>query len=86
MRCYPPVAGVIPRIVPKGGAHIAGHFVPGGTSVTVAQWPMYHSSRNFSDPFVFNPERFLQPEKFPEDRFDALQPFSNGPRDCIGKK
>lgn len=76
----------MPRIVPKGGANIAGHFVPEDTVVGVAQWPMNHSSRNFSEPFSFKPERFLKPESFPEDDFDSMQPFSVGPRDCIGKK
>lgn len=85
LRRYPPVAGPLPRVVPKGGAHVAGHFVPEGTVVGVAQWPMNHSKRNFSDPFAFKPERFLTPEKFPDDKLDAVQPFSTGPRDCIGK-
>ncbi|ROV97385.1 hypothetical protein VMCG_06862 [Cytospora schulzeri] len=85
MRCYPPVAGTMPRVVPKGGAHVAGHFVPEGTVVSVAQYPMFHSSRNFSEPFSFKPERFTEPEKFPGDRIDVVQPFSVGPRDCIGK-
>ncbi|KUI53331.1 Isotrichodermin C-15 hydroxylase [Cytospora mali] len=85
MRCYPPVAGPLARVVPKGGAYIAGNFVPEGTVVGVAQYPMYHSDRNFSDPFSFKPERFIEPEKFPDDRMDAVQAFSVGPRDCIGK-
>ncbi|KAI3398516.1 hypothetical protein diail_9040 [Diaporthe ilicicola] len=85
LRCYPPVAGPLPRVVPKGGANIAGYFVPEDTVVTVAQWPMNHSSRNFSEPFSFKPERFLEPQNFPEDTLDAMQPFSIGPRDCIGK-
>ena len=86
LRRYPPVAGPLPRLVPKGGAHIAGHFVPEGTTVGVAQWLMNHTERNFSDPFGFKPERFLSPEEFPDDKLDAVQPFSIGPRDCIGKK
>lgn len=85
-RRYPPVPGSMPRVVPKGGAYIAGHFVPEGVIVSVAQLPTYHSSRNFSDPFSFQPERFLHPEKFPDDRHDAVKPFNIGPRDCIGKK
>lgn len=85
-RLYPPVAGQMPRVVPEGGAMIAGQFVPEGTIVSVAQWPANHSVRNFSDPEQFKPERFLEPEKFAHDDFDVLQPFSTGPRNCIGKK
>ncbi|KAG8170285.1 hypothetical protein KVR01_001030 [Diaporthe batatas] len=78
LRCYPPVPGSTLRVVPKGGANIAGHFVPEGTTVSVAQWPTYHSTRNFSQPFSFQPERFLQPEKYPNDRPEAIQPFGIG--------
>ncbi|KAF3766484.1 putative cytochrome P450 monooxygenase [Cryphonectria parasitica EP155] len=84
-RMYPPVAGEMPRVVPKGGGHVAGQFVPEGTTVAAAQYAMYNTSRNFSDPFSFKPERFLEPEKFPNDDRNALQPFSSGPRNCIGK-
>lgn len=86
LRFYPPVAGEMPRVVPKGGAHVAGDFVPEGTTVATAQYPMNHSARNWSEPESFRPERFLEPEKFPNDCLDALQPFSFGPRNCIGRK
>lgn len=72
--------------MPKGGANIAGRFVPEGTIVSVAQFPTNHSARNFSNPFSFQPDRFLQPEKYPDDKPGAIQPFGIGPRDCIGKK
>ncbi|KAG6361272.1 hypothetical protein INS49_009497 [Diaporthe citri] len=39
-RRYPPVPGSMPRVVPKGGANVAGHFVPEGTIVSVAQLPI----------------------------------------------
>lgn len=86
LRHYPPVAGNMPRTVPKGGAHIAGTFVPEGTSVGISQWSINHSTRNFSDPWSYKPERFLQPDQFKDDDFEALQPFSSGPRNCVGKK
>ncbi|KAL1875160.1 hypothetical protein Daus18300_003228 [Diaporthe australafricana] len=86
LRRYPPVPGSAPRVVPRGGANIAGRLVPEGAIVSVAQWPTYHSTRNFSQPFSFQPEWFLQPEKYPDDKPGALQPWGIGPRDCIGKK
>lgn len=47
----------------------------------------YQSSANFTDPKSFIPERWLPevPERYRNDRKDALQPFSVGPRNCIGK-
>lgn len=46
----------------------------------------YHSEENFRDPDEFVPERFLGDERYKNDRFDVLQPFSYGPRNCIGQK
>lgn len=86
LRLYPPVAGQMPRVVPPGGGTIAGQFVVEGTVVSMAQWPANHSARNFSEPEAFKPARFLEPARFPDDDFDVLQPFSTGPRNCIGKK
>lgn len=43
--------------------------------------------RNFKDPEVFVPERWL-PEgqvEFASDKKSVVQPFSFGPRNCIGK-
>lgn len=34
LRCYPPVASGLPRVVPKGGAYVAGKFVPEDVSIT----------------------------------------------------
>ena len=86
LRRYPPVAFGLPRTVPHGGANIAGTFVPENTAVAVWQYAAYHSSRNWSDPFSFKPERFLEGEKNEKDNLDVLQPFSIGPRNCIGRK
>jgi cytochrome P450 len=46
----------------------------------------YHSPDNFTRPFEFHPERFLGDPRFASDKLDALQPFSIGPQDCIGRK
>ncbi|KAK7753574.1 hypothetical protein SLS62_004432 [Diatrype stigma] len=85
LRRYPPVVGVMPRQVPRGGAMVAGHFVPEDTVVGVWQWPIYHAPDLWTDPMGFHPERFMDDPKFAGDRLDALQPFGTGPRNCIGK-
>lgn len=86
LRRYSPVAGALPRHVPRGGGMVAGHFVPEDTVVGVWQWPIYHSPDLWTDPMGFHPERFMGDPRFAGDRLDALQPFSIGPRNCIGKK
>ncbi|KAL6711299.1 hypothetical protein ACN47E_005830 [Coniothyrium glycines] len=89
LRIFPPVPIGLLRTVPKGGSLIDGHAVPGGTSVCVSSWGAAHSASNFADPDSFRPERFLDtPEfkaKYAGDVRKAAQPFSTGPRGCIGR-
>lgn len=63
---------------------IAGKHVPSGTLVAFAHWAAYHSPRNFSLPLEFHPERWTGDSKFVDDNRDVFQPFSVGPRNCIG--
>ncbi|KAL5356335.1 cytochrome P450 monooxygenase [Aspergillus floccosus] len=85
LRMYPPVPTALPRVVPKNGARITGKFVEAGTPVAIYHWASYHREKYFTDPFSFNPERFLGNERFANDRFDMLQPFHVGPRNCLGR-
>jgi cytochrome P450 len=64
---------------------IAGRFVPCNTIVGVSQWSSYHSSSNFSEPHKFIPERWLGDPKYKDDKRKVVQPFSVGPRNCIGQ-
>jgi len=87
LRMYPPVTGSLVRVIAKGGTTVAGHVLPGGTMVECSQWAMHHSSANWQDPWSFRPERFLDKGGLgKKDTFEALQPFSVGPRNCVGKK
>jgi cytochrome P450 len=43
-------------------------------------------SRYFGDPLAFRPERWLATDGQPEDVLAAAQPFSLGPRACLGRK
>jgi len=56
------------------------------TTVACWQLAMNHSRENWTEPERFRPERFLDSDLFPNDRREALQPFSVGPRNCIGRK
>ncbi|KAK4234237.1 cytochrome P450 [Achaetomium macrosporum] len=85
LRIYPPVPIGLPRVVPKGGASIAGNYVPEKTVVAIHQWAMYHNDENFKDPFAYRPERWLGDPAFASDRKDAFQPFHLGPRNCLGR-
>lgn len=54
--------------------------------VGIHHWAAYHCSRNFKNPFDFEPTRWLGDPRFDSDRRDIVKPFSIGPRNCIGKK
>lgn len=88
LRLYPPVPIDLPRRTPPEGASICGHRVPGGVVVGVPHYTAYHSSQNFSKPDAFLPERWLadRDAEFEKDRRDVFEPFSAGPRNCLGKK
>ncbi|KAK1975067.1 cytochrome P450 monooxygenase [Colletotrichum cereale] len=84
-RLFSPAPANQQRVVPAGGATISGHYVPAGTTVAVAPWAASHSDINFVDPEEFRPERWLGDPKYVGDKLHASQPFSLGPRGCIGK-
>ncbi|PQE06866.1 cytochrome P450 protein [Rutstroemia sp. NJR-2017a BVV2] len=88
MRLHPPAAGNFQRRTGDSGIFVDGHFVPPNTSVGVNQYAAFHSPANFHDPERFAPERWLAspPNEFFNDNTAAFQPFSMGPRNCIGKK
>ncbi|RAL08505.1 cytochrome P450 [Aspergillus homomorphus CBS 101889] len=85
LRIYPPVPIGIPRLVPEGGMTVCGDFIPAKTSVSVQQWSTYHSPDNFKRPDEFIPERWTNDPEFAGDNKAAFQPFSYGPRNCLGK-
>ncbi|KAH8883758.1 cytochrome P450 [Thozetella sp. PMI_491] len=84
-RMYPPVPVGLARLVPKEGQFVEGFWMPEKTSVSVAQWAAYQSERNWCQPQEFIPERWLGDPRFAHDARDVLNPFSYGPRNCIGK-
>lgn len=52
--------------------------------VYTSAWTVTHDENNFRDPYVFKPERWLDPDR--KDNLEASQPFSLGLRGCLGKK
>lgn len=85
LRVHPPITPGLLRTVPQGGDIIDGYMVPQGTTVSVSSWAASHNSANFKKPDDFIPERWLD-EAYSTDEKKATQPFSLGPRVCLGKK
>ncbi|PWY64781.1 cytochrome P450 [Aspergillus sclerotioniger CBS 115572] len=88
MRLCPTIPDGMRRLVPEGGAVVAGEFLPGGTTVSVCQWASYRDERNFCFPDEFAPERWLEEEggkRFEGDVKSVFNPFSLGAHNCPGQ-
>jgi cytochrome P450 len=88
LRYYPPVPIALGRRTPPEGVSICGRWVPGGMAVGIPQLAANHSPVNFVNPDKFVPERFLpdRDSMYEKDRKAVMQPFSAGPRNCLGRK
>ncbi|KAL4875196.1 cytochrome P450 [Aspergillus karnatakaensis] len=90
LRLYPSVPGGLQRVTdsPTG---ISGYTIPPNIQVGIHQYAAYTSPANFYLPESFLPERWdAEVNKDPASPFyndnrEAFQPFSAGPRNCIGK-
>ncbi|KAK5192726.1 hypothetical protein LTR99_010396 [Exophiala xenobiotica] len=90
-RCQPPVTRGLPRRTVEGGATIAGHFIPAGTTISAPTYNLHHNHELFRRADEFIPERWIATEAFGADETerqnlkDFVIPFSLGPRACIGR-
>lgn len=58
-------------------------------SVSMSLYSAFRSSDNFVLPDAFIPERWLsgaEASDFAADKKEAFQPFSYGPRNCLGQQ
>ncbi|KAK5108380.1 hypothetical protein LTR62_008336 [Meristemomyces frigidus] len=85
LRMYPPVPIALPRRSPAGGMMVEGEFIPAGTSIAVHQYSTYNDESHFKHAGEFHPERWLGDPEFKDDHLNALEAFSVGPRNCLGK-
>ena len=87
LRMYPPVPFSLPRVA-QPGTTVDGRDVPPETRLGVPMLAAFRNPENFRSPSEFVPERWLPEESSfgAEDRKQAFQPFSLGPRGCLGKK
>ncbi|KAK1485013.1 BCL4p [Colletotrichum cuscutae] len=82
LRLYAPGSQGFPRLSP--GMNVGDIYVPAGAEVFTHAWTLTHSEEYFSDPKSFKPERWLDAGS--TDVREASQPFSMGPRGCLGQK
>lgn len=85
LRRYPPVPNGLPRETAVG-EDFYGYYIPPKTIISIYQYVAYHSPKHFYLPDQFIPERWLgEDQRFANDNKSVMQPFSVGPRNCIGK-
>ncbi|KAI9296055.1 cytochrome P450 [Neoconidiobolus thromboides FSU 785] len=83
MRILPAIAGVLSRVVPKGGRVVDGYFIPEGTSIGASIISKHNSPLLWEDPDRFIPERWLENGEFKNN--PDFMAFSMGPRACVGR-
>ncbi|KAI2922883.1 hypothetical protein CBS147320_6340 [Aspergillus niger] len=91
LRLCPPVPWMLPRQVPPGGSTVCGTWLPGGTAVSLQAYTLNRDTSRFHAASSFLPERWLPDassnpnSNFYQDDRHAVQPFSMGPRSCLGQ-
>ena len=87
MRIRPFLRTPLEREVPAEGTEIAGQFIPGGTTVSIAMWNVHRDIAVFGkDPNEFRPERWLEADsqrKLLMER--SVLGFGAGKRVCLGR-
>jgi cytochrome P450 len=88
LRVWPPVMGLMSKLVPQGGDTLNGQFVPGGTNIGYCAWGVHRNRKLFGeDAAVFRPERWLDRD---EEHLAEMQRvwdlvFGSGKYGCLGK-
>ncbi|KAI0400713.1 cytochrome P450 [Xylaria palmicola] len=91
LRLCPPIPWMLPRRVPAAGDTVCGVWLPGGTPVSIQAYTMNRDPAGFHLASSFLPERWLPNESdnpnspFYHDQRHGFQPFSVGPRSCMGQ-
>ncbi|KAI0545628.1 cytochrome protein [Xylaria curta] len=82
LRVHSAAPAPFPRLVPDGGAQLAGHYMPGGIEVSAQAFSLHRDPVIFPSPDEFRPERWASPTAAMKD---AFIPFGRGARVCIGQ-
>ncbi|KAH8678543.1 cytochrome P450 [Xylariales sp. PMI_506] len=81
LRLYCAAPAGLPRVVPPGGAELAGYRLPAGIVVRTQAYSLHREPTVFHEPERFIPERWEHPTR---EMKDAFMPFGGGSRTCIG--
>ncbi|KAM3515844.1 hypothetical protein MY11210_000615 [Beauveria gryllotalpidicola] len=88
LRMWPPVSGLGFKLVPPGGEHMNGYFVPGGTEIGQAFLAVGRSKQIWgADADIFRPERWLCASQADLNKMNKAVDthFGGGKFACLGK-
>lgn len=80
-------ATIVPLSVPhmtSRSTQLMGYTIPAATFVVQNLWAVHHDPKNWDEPEIFRPERFLNHEGAVQ-KPEHLIPFSMGARFCLGE-
>ncbi|GAA4312491.1 cytochrome P450 [Streptomyces venetus] len=83
LRLYPPAGMVWTRIV-TADTRLGGYEIPAGTTIAYSSYAVHRQARYYTDPDVFNPDRWDAEALHSTTRNKAYLPFGGGARKCIG--
>ncbi|KAL2751877.1 hypothetical protein ACRALDRAFT_2045118 [Sodiomyces alcalophilus JCM 7366] len=81
LRLYGAAQTGLPKVVPRGGAVLAGYALDAGTTVEAQSYSLHRDERVFADPDTFEPGRW---EDASREMRAQLVAFGGGARACIG--
>lgn len=86
LRVFPPVASLRARVTPPEGDDLNGYFVPGGVVIGFNSRAMQRHQVYGSDPGVFRPERWLEPDTERTAEMEKVHSiiFGHGGTKCLG--
>lgn len=83
-RLHPAVGLGLQRVVPAGGAELAGRYFPAGTTVGINPWVAHRNQRHFGkDADIWRPERWMENGSGDLEKYNLT--FGMGSRTCVGK-
>lgn len=87
LRLHPATGLPLWRVVPEGGAEVAGQWFPAGTNIGTNSWVAHYNPSVWGDDVrEFRPERWLESDEQQLQRMEAhYLPFGLGSRTCQGR-